>query len=121
MTATSARTRRCVELSGSAADAQPDYGYVDDLQKTLRGDKGERLLVIAPVVAMAFAEDEVPRGETTYVFHKVPLFVLHRLLERGVPPTLKQPATEENVNEVIDAVGFDFISQPRWCSGRRGK
>lgn len=90
-----------------------DYGYVDDLHRTLRGKSGERFYVIAPVVAMAFAEDEVTRGETTYVFLKVPLSVLLRLIEHKVPAALKQPAREEDVNEVIDAVGFDFISQPQ--------
>jgi hypothetical protein len=73
--------------------------------------------VIAPVVAMDFAEDEVERDGTTYVFLKVPLSVLQRLLERRPPaarktPTLPQPGKEADVNEVIDAVGFDFISQP---------
>ena len=90
-----------------------DYGYVDDLHRTLRGKPGERFYVIAPVVAMAFAEDEVTRGETTYVFLKVPLSVLLRLIEPKEPAALKQPAKEEDVNEVIDAVGFDFISQPQ--------
>lgn len=90
-----------------------DYGYVDDLHRTLRGKAGERFYVIAPVVAMAFAEDEVKRGDTTYVFLKVPLSVLLRLIERKEPAALRQPAKEEDVNEVIDAVGFDFISQPQ--------
>ena len=90
-----------------------DYGYVDDLHRTVRGKQGERFYVIAPVVAMAFAEDEVTRGETTYVFLKVPLSVLLRLIECKEPAALKQPAKEEDVNEVIDAVGFDFISQPQ--------
>ena len=90
-----------------------DYGYVDDLHRTVRGKPGERFYIIAPVVAMAFAEDEVTRGETTYVFLKVPLSVLLRLIERKAPAALKQPAREEDVNEVIDAVGFDFISQPQ--------
>lgn len=90
-----------------------DYGYVDDLHRTLRGKPGERFYVIAPVVAMAFAEDEVTQGETTYVFLKVPLSVLLRLIEKGAPAALKQPSREEDVNEVIDAVGFDFISQPQ--------
>lgn len=89
-----------------------DYGYVDDLHKAVRGKPGERFYVIAPVVAMAFAEDEVMRHDTTYVFLKVPLSVLLRLIERKEPAALKQPAKEEDVNEVIDAVGFDFISQP---------
>jgi len=90
-----------------------DHGYVDDLHKTLRGKPSEKIYVIAPVVAMAFAEDEVTRGETTYVFLKVPMSVLLRLLERNEPAALKQPTKEEDVNEVIDAVGFDFISQPQ--------
>ena len=90
-----------------------DYGYVEDLHRTLRGKPGERFYVIAPVIAMAFAEDEVTRDETTYVFLKVPLSVLLRLIEKGAPAALKQPAKEEDVNEVIDAVGFDFISQPQ--------
>ena len=90
-----------------------DHGYVDDLHKTLRGRPGEKFYIIAPVVAMAFAEDEVVRGETTYVFLKVPLSVLYRLLESGTPAAFQQPIKEADVNEVIDAVGFDFISQPQ--------
>lgn len=90
-----------------------DYGYVDDLHRTLRGRPGERFYVIAPVVAMAFAEDEVARDETTYVFLKVPMSVLLRLIEKKEPAAFKQPAKEADVNEVIDAVGFDFISQPQ--------
>ncbi len=90
-----------------------DHGYVDDLHKTLRGKPGERFYVIAPVIAMAFAEDEVVRDDTTYVFLKVPLSVLLRLIEKKEPAALKQPTKEADVNEVIDAVGFDFISQPQ--------
>ena len=90
-----------------------DYGYVDDLHRTLRGKPGEKFYVIAPVVAMDFAEDEVVRDQTTYVFLKVPLSVLMRLIEKHEPAALKQPTKEEEVNEVIDAVGFDFISQPQ--------
>lgn len=90
-----------------------DYGYVNDLHHTLRGKPGERFYVIAPVIAMSFAEDEVVCEQTTYVFLKVPMSVLLRLIERGAPAALKQPGKEEDVNEVIDAVGFDFISQPK--------
>ena len=90
-----------------------DHGYVDDLHKTVRGKPGEKFYVIAPVVAMEFAEDEVTRDDTTYVFLKVPLSVLQRLLDRNELAALKQPTKEEDVNEVIDAVGFDFISQPQ--------
>lgn len=90
-----------------------DYGFVDSLHESLRGKAGERVYVIAPVVAMDFAEDEVERNGTTYVFLKVPLSILLRLIERKAPAAFLQPTKEEDVNEVIDAVGFDFISQPQ--------
>jgi DNA modification methylase len=89
-----------------------DYGYVDDIHRTVRGREDERFYVIAPVVAMDFAEDEVTRDGTTYVFLKVPLSVLLRLIENKEAAAFRQPAKEDDVNEVIDAVGFDFISQP---------
>ncbi len=90
-----------------------DYGYVDDLHRVLRGKKGERFYVIAPVVAMDFAQDEVPLDGATYVFLKVPISVLLRLIEKKLPAAFKQPAKEQDVNDVIDAAGFDFISQPQ--------
>ena len=90
-----------------------DHGYVDDLHRTLRGKPGERFYIIAPVLAMVFAEDEVARDKTTYVFLKVPLSVLRRLIEQKEPAAFKQPKKESDVNEVINAVGFDFISQPK--------
>lgn len=89
-----------------------DYGYVEDLHQTLRGKKGERFYVIAPVVAMDFAEDEIVHKGATYVFLKVPLSILMRLLEKNSAGALKQPMRESEVNEVVDAIGFDFISQP---------
>jgi DNA modification methylase len=93
-------------------DCVLDKEYVNTLHKTLGGRAGDRLYVIAPVTAMAFMEDEVCIGKTTYVFLKVPLSVLMALIEKGEPGSLKQPVSEADVNEVIDAVGFDFISQP---------
>ena len=89
-----------------------DRVYVEGLHKMVRGKSGERIYVIAPVVAMAFMEDEVTVGKTTYVFLKVPVSVLMRLIEHGAPAALPQPMKEDDVNEVIDAVGFDFVSQP---------
>lgn len=92
-----------------------DYGFVDSLHELLRGRNGEKFYIIAPVVAMDFAEDEVTRSGATYVFLKVPLSVLLRLLQRtgeAKTPALKQPGKEADVNEVIDSVGFDFITQP---------
>lgn len=89
-----------------------DEEYVESLHKVLGGRAGDRFYIIAPVVSMGFMMDEVAHGETTYVFLKVPISILRRLLESDEHGALKQPISEANVNEVIDAVGFDFVSQP---------
>lgn len=98
-----------------------DYGYVESLHSALRGKKGDRFYVIAPVVAMDFMEDEIEHGGATYIFLKVPLSVLLRLLETDSAGALKQATKEADVNEVIDAVGFDFISQPQVAYRTRRK
>lgn len=90
-----------------------DHEYVQSLHDMLGGNAGERFYVIAPIVSMGFAEDEYTVGDTTYVFLKVPISILMRLLQSGEDGALRQPTKEADVNEVIDAAGFDFISQPQ--------
>ncbi len=90
-----------------------DEGYIESLHQTMRGHGGDRFYVIAPVSALDFMTDELRYGNTRYIVLKVPESVLNRLLFSGHPGALKQPMSETQVNEVIDAVGFDFISQPQ--------
>jgi DNA modification methylase len=89
-----------------------DEEYVKTLHHVLGGKAGNKFYVVAPIVAMGFMEDEITIDDTTYVFLKVPLSVLMALIEKGEPGSLRQPTREKDVNEVIDAIGFDFISQP---------
>jgi len=89
-----------------------DREYVSTLHTVLGGKAGDKFYVVAPVTAMSFMEDEIKIENTNYVFLKVPLSVLKALIERGEAGSLKQPSSENDVNEVIDAVGYDFISQP---------
>ena len=89
-----------------------DEGYIESLHQTMRGHGGDRFYVIAPVSALDFMTDELVFGNTRYIVLKVPESVLNRLLSSRQPGALKQPMSETEVNEVIDAVGFDFVSQP---------
>lgn len=89
-----------------------DEGYIESLHQTMRGHGGDRFYVIAPVSALDFMTDELRYGNTRYIVLKVPESVLNRLLSSGQPGALKQPMSETQVNEVIDAVGYDFVSQP---------
>lgn len=90
-----------------------DYEYVRTLHQSLGGRAGDRFYVIAPVTAMEFMEDEIKHGNTLYTFLKVPVSILLKLMEAKDPGgAIKQPMSENAINEVIDAVGFDFVSQP---------
>ena len=90
-----------------------DEGYVQSLHDVMRGEAGDKFYVIAPVLALTFMSDELRFGDTRYIILKVPESVLNRLLEAGAGGALRQPMAEADVNEVIDAVGFDFVSQPQ--------
>jgi len=90
-----------------------DREYIKTLHTVLGGRAGDRFYIIAPISTMGFMEDEIELGNTIYVLLKVPLSVLKALIEKGDPGSIRQPVSEVDVNEVIDAVGFDFISQPQ--------
>jgi DNA modification methylase len=100
-----------------------DEEYVNNLHGYLKGKGGERFYVIAPGQSINFMQDEIKLGETIYTFLKVPVSVLIRLIQSGELSSFKQPKSEENVNEVIDAFGFDFISQPqvKWTLHKQKK
>lgn len=93
-------------------DLTLDKGYIESLHQTMCGHGGRRFFVIAPVSALDFMADELMCGDTRYIVLKVPESALNSLLSSGQPGALKQPVSESQVNEVIDAVGFDFVSQP---------
>jgi len=91
--------------------AKLDKDFIKSLHEALSGKGGDVFYVIAPTNAFSFFEDEVPLGDTTYKTLRVPQSVITELIKRG-GETLKQPTSEKDVNDTIDAVGFDFIQVP---------
>ncbi|MBN1169244.1 site-specific DNA-methyltransferase [Candidatus Woesebacteria bacterium] len=91
--------------------AKLDIDFVKSLHEAISGKGGEVFYIIAPTNAFAFFEDEVKLDDTTYKTLRVPQSVITELIKRG-GKTLKQPASEQDVNDTIDAVGFDFIQVP---------
>lgn len=89
-----------------------DESYVESLHRVMGGKAGDRFYLIAPVISFAFLMDEIRFGDTKYIFLKVPISILARLIEHKSLGAFPQPCAKTDVNEVIDAVGFDFISPP---------
>jgi len=95
-----------------------DRGFIDDLHKIL-GDKiGYKFFIIAPAASVMFFEDYIEkpaRGagkvQTKYFALRIPYSIIDELHRRGFTH-IKQPIREADVNDTIDAVGFDFIQIP---------
>jgi len=92
-------------------DAVLDRGFIDDIHSIL-GDKiGRRFFTIAPAASVAFLEDYIERGNTRYFVLRIPYSIIDELHRKGFTH-IKQPVSEMDVNNTVDAVGFDFIQIP---------
>lgn len=88
-----------------------DRGFIDDLYKIL-GDKiGYRFFIITPAASVMFFEDYIERGKTKYFVLRIPYSIIDELHRKGFAH-IKQPVSEMDVNNTVDAVGFDFIQMP---------
>ena len=92
-------------------NAMLDRGFIDDLHKYL-GDKiGRRFFIIAPAASVQFLEDYVEKGNTKYLILRIPYSIIEEIHNRGFTK-IKQPVSEMDINDTVDAVGFDFIQVP---------
>ena len=93
-------------------DAGLDRGFIDDLHKYL-GDKiGKRFFIIAPAASVQFLEDYIEKGGTKYYILRIPYSIIEEIHNRGFSK-IKQPVSERDVNDTVEAVGFDFIQVPK--------
>jgi site-specific DNA-methyltransferase (adenine-specific)/adenine-specific DNA-methyltransferase len=94
------------------SDAVMDRGFIDDLHKYL-GDKiGRRFFIIAPAASVLFLEDYIDKGKTKYYVLRIPYSIIEEIHNQGFTK-IRQPASEMDVNDTVEAVGFDFIQTPK--------
>ena len=60
---------------------------------------------------MDFLEDYVERGNVRYYILRIPYSIINELHNRDFE-NIKQPVDEKDVNNTVEAVGFDFIQTP---------
>ena len=92
-------------------DAVMDRGFIDDLHKYLGNKIGRRFFIIAPAASVMFLEDYVEKGKTKYFVLRIPYSIIEEIHNRGFTK-IKQPVSETDVNDTVDAIGFDFIQVP---------
>jgi len=70
-----------------------------------------KFFVIAPAGNVDFLEDYVERGNVRYYILRIPYSIINELHNRDFE-NIKQPVDEKDVNNTVEAVGFDFIQTP---------
>lgn len=88
-----------------------DREFIDDLHKILGDKVGYRFFIIVPAASVMFFEDYIEKGKTKYFVLRIPYSIIDELHRKGFTH-IKQPIREADVNDTIDAVGFDFIQIP---------
>lgn len=88
-----------------------DYGFIDDLHAMIGSKTGSRFFIIAPAASVVFLEDYIDKGSTRYYILRIPYSIINELHNKDFE-AIKQPIDESQVNDTVDAVGFDFIRQP---------
>jgi len=88
-----------------------DYGFIDDLHNQIGGKVGSCFFVIAPAASVVFLEDYIDKGRTRYYVLRIPYSIINELHTRDFE-AITQPIDESQVNQTVEAVGFDFIRLP---------
>ena len=89
-----------------------DYGFIDDLHAMLGSKVGKQFFIIAPAASVMFLEDYIEKGSIRYYILRIPYSIINELHNRDFE-AIKQPIDESQVNDTVDAVGFDFIRTPK--------
>jgi site-specific DNA-methyltransferase (adenine-specific)/adenine-specific DNA-methyltransferase len=92
-------------------DAMLTKAFIDDIDRILRDRIGRRFFIIAPAASVQFLEDYVEKDKTNYFVLRIPYSIIEEIHNKGFTK-LKQPISEADVNNTVDAVGFDFIHIP---------
>ena len=89
-----------------------DYGFIDDLHSMIGSKIGNQFFIISPAASVTFLEDYIDKSSVRYYILRIPYSIINELHSKDFE-AIKQPIDESQVNDTVDAVGFDFIRQPK--------
>ena len=92
-------------------DIVVDEGYVADLHRHIAGRARDEFYIIAPASRVTFLEDYMDHGRTRYYILRIPYSIIDELHDRPFEQ-IRQPVDETEINNTVEAVGFDFIIPP---------
>ena len=92
-------------------DIVADEEYVAELHRHIGRRARDEFYIIAPASRVTFLEDYIDHGHTRYYILRIPYSIIDELHDRPFED-IRQPVDETEVNNTVDAVGFDFIIPP---------
>lgn len=91
--------------------ARIDEDTIQSLHEGLGSKVGDRMFIIAPALTFDFQQDYITLDGVRYYALRIPYSIIHELHQRDFA-ALRQPIGPLDVNDTVDAVGFDFIRSP---------
>lgn len=103
-------------------DALISEDTVSDIHGAVGRTVAREVFLIAPAMRFGFFQDYLDFGTVRYYALRIPYSIIHELHRRDFS-ALRQPVDEVEVNDTVDAVGFDFITRPelKYSVGVRAK
>jgi len=93
---------------------------IEEIHAAIGRKVSNEVFIIAPAMKFGFFQDYIDHGKVRYYALRIPYSFIHQL-HRGDFSALMQPTGEMNVNDTVDAMGFDFIQRPelKYTTGRK--
>lgn len=88
-----------------------DYRYISELHKNIKSKKYSRVYIVAPATRVDFIADYEELDDTRYYFLKVPYEMIEELHKTPFTKS-RQPRSKEDVNDIEEMKGFQFIYTP---------
>lgn len=85
--------------------------YVDELHNTVGDYIKARMFIIAPASRVYFLQDYIEKNGIRYYILRIPYSVIDELHKRQFTRPM-QPSSQNEINQNIEQIGFDFIHPP---------
>ncbi|MEK9160762.1 MAG: site-specific DNA-methyltransferase [Patescibacteria group bacterium] len=92
-------------------DGQISYDTIKDIHANVGKQIDSKFYIVAPRGAFLFQEDYIELDGVRYYALRIPYSYINELHRREFS-ALAQPSDETDVNNIVEAVGFDFINPP---------
>jgi len=85
--------------------------YIDELHNVVGEYLTSRMFIIAPVSRVYFLQDYIEKDGLRYYVLRIPYSIIDELHKQRFTRPM-QPTSANDINQMIDAVGFDFVHPP---------